>query len=109
MAAFVDRFNTVALIERFNHVGRVQECDYAGIDPNIPFRVLYISIVEGGRIIMSLMIGDKLGQVILPPRFQNVFNNTDLYRINDDRVRLCLQIRQSGGGPRYLELGFLEA
>ena len=64
MAAFVDRFNSVALIERFNHVGRVQECDYAGIATNIPFRVLYISIVEGGKIVLSLMMGDTLGQVI---------------------------------------------
>jgi hypothetical protein len=108
MAAYVDRFNTIALIERFNHVGRVQECDYAGIATNIPFRVLYVSIVEGGRIVLSLMMGDTLGQVILPPRFLNIFNSADLYRINDDRVRLCLLIRQSGGGPRYLELSFLE-
>jgi len=107
MAEFVDKFNCVALIERFNHVGRMQECDFAGIEPNI-FRVLYISVVEGGRIILSLMMGDSLGQVFLPPRFKNVFSNADMYRINDDRVRLCLQIRQSGGGSRHLELGFLE-
>jgi hypothetical protein len=53
MAEFVDKINSIALIERFNHVGRLQECSYAGIEPNIPFRVIYISVVEGGRIILS--------------------------------------------------------
>jgi len=40
MAEFVDLFNCVALVERFNHIGRMQVCDYAGIEPNISFRVL---------------------------------------------------------------------
>ena len=44
------------------------------------------------------MMGDSLGQVFLPPRFKNVFNTVDMYIINDDRVMLCLQIRQSGEG-----------
>jgi len=109
MAEFVDKVNSIAIVERFNHVGRMQACGYAGIEPNIPFRVIYISVVEGGRIVLSLMMGDTLGQVVLPPRFQNVFNTSDMYRINDDRVRLCLQIRQSGvGGSQHLELGFFD-
>jgi len=98
MAEFVDKVNSIALVERFNHVGRMQECGYAGIEPNIPFRVIYISVVEGGRIVLSLMMGDTLSQVFLRPRFQNFFNTSDMYRINDERVRLCLQIRQSGEG-----------
>ena len=108
MAEFCDSFNCVALIERFNHVGRMQECDYAGIEPNISFRRLYISVVEGGRIILSLMMGNSLGQVFLPPRFKNVFSTADMYRVNDNRVSLCLQFEQSGEGSRHLELGFLE-
>ena len=108
MAEFVDKVNSIALIERFNNVGRLQECGYAGIAPNIPFRVIYICVVEGGRIILSLMMGDSLGQVFLPPRFKNVFNTADMYRINDDSVRLCLQGRRSWGGSRHLELGLFE-
>jgi len=57
MAEFVDKVNSIALIERFNHVGRLQECGYAGIEPNIPFQVIYISVVEGRRIILSLKMG----------------------------------------------------
>jgi hypothetical protein len=97
-----------ALIERFNHVYRMQENGYAGIEPNLPFRVIYISVVDGGRMILSLMMGDSLGQVFLPPRFKNVFNTADMYRINDDSVRLCLQGRRSWGGSRHLELGLFE-
>ena len=63
----------------------MQECYYGGIEPYISFRVLYISVVEGGRIILSSMMGDSLDQVFLPPRFENVFSTADVYRINDDR------------------------
>jgi hypothetical protein len=78
MAEFVDRFNCVALVERFNHIGRMQACHYAVIEPNISFLVLYISVVEGGMIILSLTMGESLGQVFLPPRFNNVFSADDM-------------------------------
>ena len=75
---------------------------------NIAFRVLYISIVEGDRHILSLIMGGSFGQVVLPPRFTNVFHTTDLNRIDDDRVRFSLTTNQLGNGPRHLELGFLD-
>jgi len=108
MAEFVDRFNCIALVECFNHLGRMQECDYAVIEPNTPFRVIYISIIEDGRIVLSLIMGDSLGQVFLPNRFINVFSTSDLYRINGDLVRFCLTIKQPVDGSRHLEMGFLE-
>jgi hypothetical protein len=83
MANFIDLFNSIAMIERFNHEAMMQGCDYTGIEVNIAFRVLYISIVESDLYVLSLMMGESLGQVVLPPRFSNVFHTTDLYRIKD--------------------------
>ena len=108
MTHLVDRFNTIALIERFNHVARQRGCDYAGIETNMAFRVLFISTVEGDQHIISLMKGESLGQLVLPTRYSTVFHTSDLYRINEDRVRLSLTVRQTDNGPRHLELGILE-
>ena len=107
MANLVDRFNTIVMIERFNHVARQGGCDYAGIEVNRVFRVLFISTVEGDQHVLSLMMVESLSQLVLPPRYSNVFH-TNMYRINDDRVRLSLTVRQLGNVPRKLELGFLD-
>ena len=104
MAYLVDRVNTIALIERFNHVARQRGCDYAGLEVNRAFRILFISTVEGDQHVLSLMMGESLGQLVLPPRYSTVFHASDLYRIND-RLRLSLTVSQSGNGPRHLELG----
>jgi hypothetical protein len=73
MAHLVDRFNTIALIERFNHVARQWGCDYVGIETNRKFRVLFISTVEGDQYIISLMMGESLGQLVLPTRYSTYF------------------------------------
>ena len=108
MTHLVDRFNTIALIERFNHVARQRVCDYAGIETNRAFRVLFIATPEGGQHVISLMMGESLGQLFLPSRYSTVFHTGDLYRINEDRARLSLTGRQSNNGTRHLELGILE-
>jgi hypothetical protein len=108
MAHLVDQFNTIALIESFNHVARQRGCDYAGIETNKAFRVLYVSIVEGDQHVISLMMGESLGQLVLPSRYSTIFNNADLYRINEGRVGLSLTVRQTGNAPRHLELAIFE-
>ena len=108
MAHLVERVNTIALIERFNHVARQRGCQYAGIETNKEFRVLFVSIVEGDQLVISLMIGESLGQLILPSRYSTVFHSNDLYRVNDGRVGLGLTVRQTGNGPCRLELTILE-
>ena len=109
MAHVVDRFSAIALIEIFNHVARQRGCDYAGLETNRAFRVLLISTVEGDQHIISLMMGESLSQPVLPSRYPTVFDTSDLYRINEDRVRLSLTVRQTGNGPRHLELPILES
>jgi len=77
MAEFVDRFNCIALVER------LEGCRNATTQGSsqTSFRIIYISVIEGGRIVLSLMMGDSLGQVFFPPRFYNVFSTADLYRL----------------------------
>jgi len=108
MAHLVERFNTIALIERFNHVARQRGCDYAGIETNKALRVLFVSTVEGDQHAISLIMGESLGQLDLPSRYSTVFHTADLYRINEGRVGLSLTDRQTGNGPRHLELAILE-
>jgi hypothetical protein len=108
MAHLVDRFSTIALIERFNHVARQRMCDYAGLETNMAFKVLFISTVEGDQHIISIMMGESLGQLVLPTRYSTVFHTSDLYRINEYRVRLSLTVRQTDNGLRHLELAILE-
>ena len=105
MAHLVDRFNTIALIERFNHLARQRGCDYAGIETNRAFMVLFISILEGGQHVISLMMG---GIGPAGPSFTvlYLFHTGDLYGIND-RVRLSLTVRLTNNGTRYLELGIV--
>ena len=108
MAHLVERFNTIALIERFNHVARQRGCDYAGIETNKAFRVLFVSTVEGDQHVISLMMGESLVQLVLPSRYSTVFHTADLYRINEGRVGLSLTVRHTGNGPHHLELAILE-
>ena len=71
MAHLFERVNTIALIERFNHVARQRGCDYAGIETNKAFRVLFVSTVEGDQLVISLMMGESLGQLVLPSRYSS--------------------------------------
>jgi hypothetical protein len=75
--------------------------------------VIYVSNVDedgrGAPFVLSLMMRDNsLGQLYLPPRFNNVFSSSDLYRINDDRVRFSVTVVKIGAGPRHLRLDFLD-
>ena len=108
MAHLIERVNMIALTERFNHVARQRGCQYAGIESNKAFRVLYVTIVEGDQLVISLMMGESLGQLVLPSRYSFVFHPNDLYRVNEGRVGLSLTIRQIGNGPCHLELSILE-
>jgi len=109
MANFNDRFNCIALIERFNHVARMRACGYDGFEANIKFRLIYVSLVDGDQIPLSLMMrDDSLGQLFLPALFRNVFHTDDLYMINESRVRLSVTVAQVGEEPRHLELAFWE-
>jgi hypothetical protein len=107
MASFSDPFNCIALIERFNHVAIMRACGYDGIEANRKFRLIYVSLVDGDQIALSLMMrDDSLVQLFLPPRFRNVFHTDDLYRINESRVRLSVTVAQVGEESRHLELAF---
>ena len=108
MAHRIDRVNMIALAERFNHVARQRGCQYAGIATNIPYTVLYVSIVEGDQLAISLMMGESLGQLVLPSRYTTVFYPSDLYTVNEGTVGLGLTIRQIDNGPCHLELSVLE-
>jgi hypothetical protein len=82
---------------------------YDGIEANIKFRLIYVSLVDGDHITLSLMMrDDSLGQLFLPARFRNVFHTDDLYRINENRVSLPVTVAQVGEEPKHLELAFLE-
>ena len=104
----VERFNTIALIERFNHVARQRGCDYAGIETNKVFIVLFVCTVEGDQHVISLMMGESFGQLVLPSRYSTVFHTAELYGINEGRVGLSLTIRQTGNGICHLELTILD-
>jgi len=108
MAHLVERFNTIVLIERFNYVARQRGCDYAGIETNKAFRVLFVSTVDGDQQVISVMMGKSLGQLVLPSRYSTALHIADLYRINEGRVGLSLTDRKTGNGPRHLELAILE-
>ena len=105
MAHLIERVNMIALTERFNHVARQRGCQYAG---RATFRVLYVSIVEGDQLVISLMMGESLGQLLLPSRYSSLFHPNDLYRVNEGTVGLGLTIRQIDNGPCHLELSVLE-
>ena len=98
----------IALAERFNHVARQRGCQYAGIATNILYTVLYVSIAEGDQLAISLMMGEALGQLVLPSRYTTVFYPSDLYTVNEGTVGLGLTIRQIDNGPCHLELSVLE-
>ena len=98
----------IALTERFNHVVRQRECQYAGITTNMLYRVLYVSIVEGDQLVISLMMGESLGQLVLPSRYSSIFHPNDLYRVNEGTVGLGLTIKQIDNGPCHLALSLLE-
>ena len=108
MAHRIDRVNMIALAERFNHVARQRGCQYAGIATNILYTVLYVSIAEGDQLAISLMMGEALGQLVLPSRYTTVFYPSDLYTVNEGTVGLGLTIRQIDNGPCHLELSVLE-
>jgi len=108
MAHLIERITMSALAERFNHVARQRGCQYAGIQTNNAFRVLYVTIEEGDQLVISLMMGESLGQLVLPSRYSYVFTSNDLYRVNEGRVGLSLTIRQICNGPCHLELAVLE-
>ena len=108
MAHLIDRVNMIALTERFNHVARQRGCQYAGIASNTPFRVLFVSIMVGDQLVISLMMGELLGQLVLPSRYSSIFHPNDLYRVNEGRVGLGLTIKQIDNGPCHLELSVLE-
>ena len=74
-------------------MARQRGCDYAGIETNKVFRVLFVSIVEGDELVISLMMGESLGQLVLPSRYSTVFHSNDLYRVNEGRVGLGLTVR----------------
>ena len=112
MASFTARFNRIALVERFNHTARMQACSYEGIEVNTRFRMIYVSNVDedgrGARVVLSLMMrGNSIGQLYLPPRFNNLFTTTDLCNINEDRVRFSVTVVKLGNGPRHLRFDFL--
>ena len=98
----------ISLVERFNHVARQRGCHYAGIATNMIYRVLYESIVEEEQLVISLMMGESLGQLVLPSRYSSLFYPTDLYTVNEGTVGLGLTIRQIDNGPCHLELSVLE-
>ena len=108
MADHMHRVHMIALVERFNHVARQRGCQYAGITTNMLYRVLYVSIVEGDQLVLSLMMGEALGQLVLPSRYSSVFHQNDLYRVNEGTVGLGLRIKQINNGPCHLELVLLE-
>ena len=113
MASLTVRFNSIALVERFNHISRMQACSYEGIEVNTKFRLLLISNVDedgrGARVVLSLKMRDNsIGQLYLPPRFNNVFTMFDLYTINKDRVRFSISVVKIGDGPRHLKLDILD-
>ena len=113
MADLIVRFNTVALIERFNHVARGRPCSYEGIEINTKFRLILISNVEkdsrGARVVLSLMMRESsLGQLFLPPLFNNVFSSSDMYNINEERARLSITIVKLGDSSKHLRLDILD-
>ena len=75
-------------------MARQRGCDYAGIVTNKAFRGLFVSIVEGDELVISLMMGESLGQLVLPSRYSTVFHTNDLYRVNECRVGLGLTVRR---------------
>ena len=87
----------------------MRACGYDGIEANVKFRLIYISLVEDNQIFLSLMMrDDSLGQLFLPARFRDVFSSDDMYTINESRVSLAVTVSQVEGGPRHLKLDFWE-
>ena len=67
-----------------------------------------MSIVEGDQLVISLMMGESLGQLVLPSRYSSIFHPNDLYRVNEGTLGLGLTIKQIDNGPCHLELSVLE-
>ena len=76
----------------------MRACGYDGIEANVKFRLIYISLVDDNQITLSLMMRDDfLGQLFLPARFRNVFSSEDMYRINESGVCLAFTVAQVEG------------
>ena len=104
-----------SLIEKFNTVALKQTCPFETIDMNIKYQVLRVSNVDddddrGARVVLSLNLGDKpLGRLHMPPEYTNVFTLSDIWNINNDRVKYVLSIVNiDSEHPRNLRLELAE-
>jgi hypothetical protein len=65
---------------------------------------------RGARVVLSLMLGDNtLGRLYMPPEFTNAFTLSDIWNINNYRVKYVLSIVNiDAEHPRNLRLELAE-
>jgi len=65
---------------------------------------------RGARVALSLTLGDNtLGRLYMPPEFTPVFTLSDIWNINNDRVKYVLSVvRIDAEHPRNLKLELAE-
>ena len=102
----------VSLIERFNQVAMTKSVPLETIDTDKKYNLLMVSQDDdrrGARVVLSLMLGDTLGLLYMPSEFTNVFTQTDIWNINNDRVKYGLSIVNiDSEHPRKLRLELAE-
>ena len=105
MDSLIELLNNVALIQRFNSVALEQTC---------PLETIWWTknTADGdgweARVVLSLKFNhNTLGQVYLPPQFTDIFTPSDIWVINNDRVRFVLTIvKIDDDHPKNLQLEF---
>ena len=102
-----------SLVERFNLVAMTKASPMETIEMDKKYPLLMVSNDEdrrGARVALSLTLGDNtLGRLYMPPEFTPVFTLSDIWNINNDRVKYVLSVvRIDAEHPRNLKLELAE-
>ena len=96
-----------SLVGRFNLVAMTKAVPLETIEMDKKYPLIMVSNDEDrreARVVLLLILGDNtLGRLYMPPEFTPVFTLSDIWNINNDRVKYVLNVVHRRRTPKEPE------